>query len=129
MHNEVQDFDKSSTRPEIRVNRVRDNESKLYAGFPISWSPVAILKDRPYKPIPTINFSFGAFAIPNYKLSYYLFLLQLRSNSSLCSSLSYIILKLRFSFRHRRPLQILAFLLKPICFLNYLSLKTSIFNI
>ena len=30
IHNEVQDFDKNSTQPEIRVNQVRDNESQLY---------------------------------------------------------------------------------------------------
>jgi hypothetical protein len=30
MHNEVRDFDKNSTQPEIRVKRVRDNESNLY---------------------------------------------------------------------------------------------------
>jgi hypothetical protein len=30
IHNEVRDFDKNSTQPEIRVNRVRDNESQLY---------------------------------------------------------------------------------------------------
>jgi hypothetical protein len=30
IHNEVRDFDKNSTQPEIRVNQVRDNESKLY---------------------------------------------------------------------------------------------------
>ena len=29
IHNEVQNFDKNSTQPQIRVNRVRDNESKL----------------------------------------------------------------------------------------------------
>jgi hypothetical protein len=29
IHNEVQDFDKNSTQPEIRVNRIRDNESQL----------------------------------------------------------------------------------------------------
>jgi hypothetical protein len=29
IHNEVRDFDKNSTQPEIRVNRVRD-ESQLY---------------------------------------------------------------------------------------------------
>jgi hypothetical protein len=28
IHNEVRDFDKNSTQPEIRVNRVRDNESQ-----------------------------------------------------------------------------------------------------
>jgi hypothetical protein len=27
---EVRDFDKNSTQPEIRVNRIRDNESQLY---------------------------------------------------------------------------------------------------
>ena len=31
IHNEVRDFDKNSTQPEIRVNRVRD-ESQLYMG-------------------------------------------------------------------------------------------------
>jgi hypothetical protein len=30
IHNEIRDFDKNSTQPEIRVNRVPDNESKLY---------------------------------------------------------------------------------------------------
>ena len=30
IHNEVRDFDKNSTQPEIRVNRIRDNESQLY---------------------------------------------------------------------------------------------------
>jgi hypothetical protein len=30
IHNEVRDFDKNSTQPEIQVNRVRDNESQLY---------------------------------------------------------------------------------------------------
>ena len=30
IHNEVLDLDKNSTQPEIRVNRVQDNESKLY---------------------------------------------------------------------------------------------------
>jgi hypothetical protein len=30
IHNEVRDFDKKSTQPEIRVNRIRDNESQLY---------------------------------------------------------------------------------------------------
>jgi hypothetical protein len=30
IHNEVRDLDKNSTQPEIRVNRVRDNESQLY---------------------------------------------------------------------------------------------------
>ena len=30
IHNEVRDFDKNSTQPEIRVNRVQDNESQLY---------------------------------------------------------------------------------------------------
>jgi uncharacterized membrane protein YobD (UPF0266 family) len=30
IHNEFRDFDKNSTQPEIRVNRVRDNESQLY---------------------------------------------------------------------------------------------------
>jgi len=30
IHNEVRDFDKNLTLPEIRVNRVQDNESKLY---------------------------------------------------------------------------------------------------
>ena len=30
IHNEVRDFDKNSTQPEIRVNRVRENESQLY---------------------------------------------------------------------------------------------------
>ena len=30
IHNEVRDFDKNSTQPEIRVNRVRDDESQLY---------------------------------------------------------------------------------------------------
>ena len=29
IHNEVRDFDKNSTQPEIRVIRVRDNESQL----------------------------------------------------------------------------------------------------
>ena len=29
IHNEVRDFDKKSTQPEIRVNRIRDNESQL----------------------------------------------------------------------------------------------------
>jgi hypothetical protein len=29
IHNEVRDFDKNSTQPEIRVKRVRDNESQL----------------------------------------------------------------------------------------------------
>ena len=29
IHNEVRDFDKNSTQPEIRVNRIRDNESQL----------------------------------------------------------------------------------------------------
>jgi hypothetical protein len=29
MHNEVRDFDKNLTRPEIRVNQVRDDESQL----------------------------------------------------------------------------------------------------
>jgi hypothetical protein len=33
MHNEVRDFDKNSTQPEIRVNRIRDNESQLYFVF------------------------------------------------------------------------------------------------
>jgi hypothetical protein len=28
--NEVRDFDKNLTQPEIRVNRIRDNESQLY---------------------------------------------------------------------------------------------------
>ena len=32
-HNEVRDFDKNSTQPEIRVNRIRDNESQLYLFF------------------------------------------------------------------------------------------------
>jgi hypothetical protein len=36
MHNEVRDFDKNLTKPEIRVNRVRDNESQLYMKFSIS---------------------------------------------------------------------------------------------
>jgi hypothetical protein len=31
IHNEVRDFDKNSTQPEIRVNRIRDNESQLVA--------------------------------------------------------------------------------------------------
>jgi hypothetical protein len=30
IHNEAPDFDKNSTQPEIRVNRIRDNESQLY---------------------------------------------------------------------------------------------------
>jgi hypothetical protein len=30
IHNEFRDFDKNSTQPEIRVNRVQDNESQLY---------------------------------------------------------------------------------------------------
>jgi hypothetical protein len=30
IHNEVRDFDKNSTQPEVRVNRIRDNESQLY---------------------------------------------------------------------------------------------------
>jgi hypothetical protein len=30
IHNDVRDFDKNSTQPEIRVNRIRDNESQLY---------------------------------------------------------------------------------------------------
>ena len=30
IHNEVRDFDKNLTQPEIRVNRIRDNESQLY---------------------------------------------------------------------------------------------------
>ena len=30
IHNEVWDFDKNSTQPDIQVNRVRDNESQLY---------------------------------------------------------------------------------------------------
>ena len=30
IHNKVRDFDKNLTQPEIRVNRVRDNESQLY---------------------------------------------------------------------------------------------------
>jgi hypothetical protein len=30
IHNEVRDFEKNSTQPEIRVNRIRDNESQLY---------------------------------------------------------------------------------------------------
>ena len=30
IHNTVRDFDKISTQPEIRVNRVRDNNSQLY---------------------------------------------------------------------------------------------------
>jgi hypothetical protein len=30
IHNEVRDFDKNSAQPEIRVNRIRDNESQLY---------------------------------------------------------------------------------------------------
>jgi hypothetical protein len=30
IHNEVRDFDKNSTQLEIRVNRIRDNESQLY---------------------------------------------------------------------------------------------------
>jgi hypothetical protein len=30
IHNEVRDFDKNSTQPEIRVSRVRDNEKKMY---------------------------------------------------------------------------------------------------
>ena len=30
IHNEVRDFDKNSTQPEIRVNRIRNNESQLY---------------------------------------------------------------------------------------------------
>jgi hypothetical protein len=30
IHNEVRDFDNNSTQPEIRVNRIRDNESQLY---------------------------------------------------------------------------------------------------
>ena len=30
IHNEVRDFDKNLTQPEIRVNRVQDNESQLY---------------------------------------------------------------------------------------------------
>jgi hypothetical protein len=29
IHNEVRDFDKNSTQPEIRVNRIRDSESQL----------------------------------------------------------------------------------------------------
>jgi hypothetical protein len=29
IHNEVRDFDKNLTQPEIRVNRIRDNESQL----------------------------------------------------------------------------------------------------
>jgi hypothetical protein len=29
IHNEVRDFDKNSTQLDIRVNRVRDNESQL----------------------------------------------------------------------------------------------------
>jgi hypothetical protein len=33
IHNEVRDFDKNSTQPEIRVNRIRDNESQLYLFF------------------------------------------------------------------------------------------------
>ena len=33
IHNEVRDFDKNSTQPEIRVNRVRDNESQLWLYF------------------------------------------------------------------------------------------------
>jgi hypothetical protein len=33
IHNEVPDFDKNSTQPEIRVNRIRDNESQLYLKF------------------------------------------------------------------------------------------------
>ena len=33
IHNEVRDFDKNSTQPEIRVNRIRDNESQLYIVF------------------------------------------------------------------------------------------------
>jgi hypothetical protein len=35
IHNEVRDFDKNSTQPEIRVNRIRDNESQLYNMEPI----------------------------------------------------------------------------------------------
>jgi hypothetical protein len=30
IYNEVRDFDKNSTQPDIRVFRVRDNESQLY---------------------------------------------------------------------------------------------------
>jgi hypothetical protein len=33
IHNEVRDFDKNSTQPEIRVNRVWDNESQLYKHY------------------------------------------------------------------------------------------------
>jgi hypothetical protein len=33
IHNEVRDFDKNSTQPEIRVNRVRDNEGQLYVQY------------------------------------------------------------------------------------------------
>ena len=29
IHNEVRDFNKNSTQPEIQVNRIRDNESRL----------------------------------------------------------------------------------------------------
>ena len=37
IHNEVRDFDKNSTQLEIQVNRVRDNEIKLY--LVIKFSP------------------------------------------------------------------------------------------
>jgi hypothetical protein len=63
IHNEVQDFDKNSTKPEIRVNRVRDNESQLYdvclfivfnATFnnilAISWQSVLLVEETRRKP-------------------------------------------------------------------------------
>ena len=49
IHNEVRDFDKNSTQPEIRVNRIRDNESQLYYKRPFFHLPkspiVGIIKD------------------------------------------------------------------------------------
>jgi hypothetical protein len=41
IHNDVRDFDKNSIQPEIRVNRIRDNESQLYLHDP--W--LLLLKD------------------------------------------------------------------------------------
>jgi hypothetical protein len=37
IHNEVRDFDTNSTQPEIRVNRIRDNESQLHVIFSLDF--------------------------------------------------------------------------------------------
>jgi hypothetical protein len=57
IHNEVRDFDKNSTQPEIRVSRIRDNESQLYFVFLRSVYCIQCLQ----LPIPgcPVSFRFG----------------------------------------------------------------------